>query len=500
MKRTALLFILALLLCACQPTPEQEFVISKADVTEEEVLLKTAEPVERIDSESHETLAERLGAPAHWTEEEFSAKIPFDATLTVHIDADVHVPDAERIGVYTVTFDVPFSETQQKGLLLKFLGEQETPFQVDKKGNGSRKWQIEDQIRYFQHQLETYQQADDAEMREVMTRQTEEQLEMTMKRYREAPEDWEHIAWNGSVLSGNGTDAGSMTLYSSTEQPAHYRWMNFSAYSLEYRDETLPLTENWMDFRSPEKNVRSAVRSEPTTDAERAAAALALETVNGLGIGTFTLKSVSQGMDGFDGLETGAAESGYWVRLWLTKNLLPIYCFQAWHGDDPARERAEKAGYLEERDYNVYTPEQVTAAVGVRDGKIAYLDLSGLHHETGCVNDNVQLLPFAKIAQIFKDQIAYHYFVGGDDPSSDGDAGTQLHITDVYLSMMRVRKKDSPNEFYLLPVWDFGFYVEDKFRGFVAERGMDLKNTFCSYSTLTINAVDGTIIDRNTGY
>lgn len=498
-KRLAILFAM-ILLCACVPTPEEEFVISKADVDTEEVLLKTAEPVDSNSGKSHETLMERLGAPSHWTEEAFTAKIPFDATLTVNIDAEVHVPDVERIGVYTVTFDVPFSEAQQKGLILKLLGERETPFQVDRKGKGVRKWQIEDQIRYLKQQLESYQQADDAEIREVMTAQTHEQLDKLIERYREAPDDWEHVAWNGSVLSGNGTDAGSMTLYTSTEQSAHYRWMTVSAYSLEYRDETLPLTENWKDFSVPETDERSAGFCKPKTDAERAAVEQALETVNALGLGTFTVKSISQGMDGFDGIDTGAAENGYWVRLWLTKNALPIYCFASWHGEDPARERAEKAGYLEERDYSVYMPEQVTAAVGVRDGKLAYLYLSGLHHETGCINENVQLLPFAEIAKIFKDQIAYHYFVGGDDPSTDGDAETQLHITDVYLSMMRVRKKDSPNEFYLLPVWDFGFYIEDKFRGSVAERGMDLKNSFCSYSTLTINAIDGTIIDRNVGY
>ena len=310
MKRMILILLSLALLAACVPTPEHEFVVSKADVAEEQVLLKTAEPVGQTDGEPHETLAERLGAPAHWTEEAFSARIPFDATLTVHIDADVHVPDADRIGVYTVTFDVPFTETQQKGLILKFLGEQETPFRVDKKGASSRKWQIEDWIRYLQYQLESYQQSDDAEMREVMTAQTQEQLSQTMERYQKAPEDWEHAAWNGSVLSGNGTEAGWLTLYTSTEQPAHYRWMTVSAYSLEYRDETLPLTENEMDFRAPETNGRSAGSCEPKTDAERAAAALALETVNGLGIGSFTVKSVSQGMDGFDGVETGPAVLG----------------------------------------------------------------------------------------------------------------------------------------------------------------------------------------------
>ena len=497
MKRLFAWLLILLMLAACQPTPEEEFVKNKSDGKLEESLTVTAAPADG--SKSRTTLAERLGAPDRWTEEAFSAKIPFNSTLTVHIDADVHIPDVERVGVYTVTFDVPFSESQQKALILKYLGDRESPFRVQEEGKKQRKWEIEEWIQYLQGQLEAYQKADDAEMREVMTAQTQEQLSQSMERYREAPDDWEHLDWDGKCLSGNGKEAGWITLYASTDQPAHYRRITFDAYGMDFRDETLVMSENEEDYRIPGKSERSAVQFEPETEAERKAAELAESTVNALGVGTFTVKSVSQGMNGFIG-STQKAENGYLVQLWMTKDGLPIYHFSAWHGDDPARERAEKAGYLEESDYSVFMPEQVHATVGVRDGRIASINVQGLHHETGCINSNAQLLPFDTIVKIFKDQIVYCYFVGSDDAKDDRDWDEHLYITDVYLSMMRVRKKDAPNEFYLLPVWDFGFRHENIWDRNVAEAGGPETHDMSMYSTLTINAIDGTIIDRNLGY
>ena len=57
------------------------------------------------------------------------------------------------------------------------------------------------------------------------------------------------------------------------------------------------------------------------------------------------------------------------------------------------------------------------------------------------------------------------------------------------------------DERYLLPVWDFSFYRESKWTYYPDEATRERLRDFSrSYSTLTINAVDGSIIDRNVGY
>ena len=115
------------------------------------------------------------------------------------------------------------------------------------------------------------------------------------------------------------------------------------------------------------------------------------------------------------------------------------------------------------------------------------------------MNENVKLLSFSEISKIFCEQIGYHYYTGDPNNPNSGN-GEHLYITDVYLSMMRVRKKDSVDEFYVLPVWDFVGYMEYDKYPFTNEELEQEKDSCRCLSFLTINAIDGTIIDRNVGY
>ena len=509
MKRLAVMFLSLALLLACVPTPDHEFVIGKQDADIDAVLLQTAAPVTgetvgnpneepggETESVPHVTLAERLGAPAHYTEEEFSRKVPFD-TLKVQIDADVHVPDTEKVGVYTATFDVPFSETQQKALILRYLGE-ERPFKVNiKDGQYWRKWQIQEQIEYHQKKLQRDDAIEDSDLRKIMLEADNRGLQSAMEQYRNAPEDWEHLEWDGSLAKGRGEKATYITLYANTDQPAHYKRVAFSAYSFEYGDETQPVCE--MNTNST-VNYRDAVTIEPQTDAERAAVSLAEEELKRLNVGTFCTKSVQPSGDSdWQASDVDYPATGLLVQLWYTVDGLPFYDFQSWHGSDDLMNYVEETGMEPEQDYSVYIPGQYRACVGVRDGKVASISIDGMHSVAGCVNDNVQMLSFDKIIETFKEQIGYHYYTGDwEDP--DSGKGETLVITDIRLSMMRVRKKDSPEEFYLLPVWDFLGYM---LHPYWPREGEDLerhKQWADSLSFLTINAVDGTIIDRNKGY
>ncbi|MBQ6078105.1 MAG: hypothetical protein IJK88_08385, partial [Clostridia bacterium] len=79
----------------------------------------------------------------------------------------------------------------------------------------------------------------------------------------------------------------------------------------------------------------------------------------------------------------------------------------------------------------------------------------------------------------------------------------RMTVTGVRLSYARVNKKDS-SDFYLLPVWDFLGYVDllnwsdDPAENDAVNRGRRAGQWYSSF--LTVNAVDGSIIDRNKGY
>ena len=247
MKRKIMVFLLLALLLACVPTPDHEYVVNKKDADTDTAILQTAPPFDPDGGEAHVTLAERLDAPAHWTEETFDVRVPYD-TLTVCIDADVHVPDTERVGVYTVTFDVVFSETQQKALILKYLGE-ERPFLVDRNsGNYWRKWEIEEEIVMHQKELEWYDTLEDEEMRKLVLQQGNEQLQQAMESYKTAAEDWKHLDWDGTLSTGRGEYANYLSLYANTDQPAHYKHLEIGACSFSWDDESQPTYEAQKDM------------------------------------------------------------------------------------------------------------------------------------------------------------------------------------------------------------------------------------------------------------
>lgn len=106
------------------------------------------------------------------------------------------------------------------------------------------------------------------------------------------------------------------------------------------------------------------------------------------------------------------------------------------------------------------------------------------------VNQNVALLPWEdikeKAIQQFRIKDIGQYISGVDQEK------LSLKIDKITLGMMHIEKKDNQNEFMYIPVWDFfgnHIYKGDGYSPF--ER---------AYSILTINAIDGSIIDRGLGY
>lgn len=137
-------------------------------------------------------------------------------------------------------------------------------------------------------------------------------------------------------------------------------------------------------------------------------------------------------------------------------------------------------------------------------------------------NPDVTLLAFEEIAQRATAQIGQFWAYNAIEAKShDGedmsDPGCTAKITKVELGLMRVAKADS-DEFYYIPVWNFFtdlehtddywertgkelFSWED--HDFVDENG-NSTDKICSYpqawGAVTINALDGSVIDRDLGY
>lgn len=95
--------------------------------------------------------------------------------------------------------------------------------------------------------------------------------------------------------------------------------------------------------------------------------------------------------------------------------------------------------------------------------------------------ENTKLMPFNDIQAIFSTMIllTHAQYVN-----------LTLNIDDVRLGMMRIQDKNGPETGLIVPVWDFF--------GTMTLGGHELPKERISY--LTINAIDGSIIDRMQGY
>lgn len=103
------------------------------------------------------------------------------------------------------------------------------------------------------------------------------------------------------------------------------------------------------------------------------------------------------------------------------------------------------------------------------------------------------LLPFAEIQNIFEEMIIKKY----QDWIEDGDdIKMEFQIGEVRLGYMRVRDKENAQEAAMVPVWDF--MGTQKIIYDSGEYFYDENSVFSS--PITINALDGTIVDRNLGY
>ncbi len=98
------------------------------------------------------------------------------------------------------------------------------------------------------------------------------------------------------------------------------------------------------------------------------------------------------------------------------------------------------------------------------------------------------MLPFDQIKKIFENMILTKYGASGTEEAESAS----INITGIRLGLARVTEQNNNAYGLLVPAWDF-FGVYDTGNGYpIGYDGFE--------SLLTINAVDGSIIDRQIGY
>ena len=490
--------IALLFLVACVPTPSEEVVVGKAEGRLEN-LIAESHPVEVYAVESapqdsaapvpteagtvpnepaptvsdadgelpaENTLRAALGAPGH-TADAVSGKV-YGGTLNVNIDAEVEVPNVAAVPVYTVRVKT-FTPEERERITKRLLGEGPYyKFNPDLSRKVAEKRAIE----------ETTQKIADCDNRiygenydyESARWMHEQNLQQYLKSYAELPEPGPMEPWAGSFDSEKTAIAD-----------AENRYLAFSDGSMWLHDQA---------FSSP----HSFGGHPAETPEQQAAMDIAEKTLNEVMGETFTAATITYDKDLFmKNLGLSAQDfppSEYSVGLLRTAAGIPCYPYSAYHGSDTA---LEAAGVSQDYDDPVL-PEQVE--VLVRDGEMVALNWYNAIEFVRTENENVALLPFEQILDIFKKQIFRSIYL---DKAENGEWTETMVIERICLSYMKVRKKDAPTERYLLPVWDFMGYTYNEALD-DASQMLGHKVWFSGQSLLTINAIDGSIIDREAGY
>ena len=473
MKRGISVLVLAAImaLAGCQTTPEAEVVRAKNG----QALL------EKASAETEGTLAERVDAPERYQ----GAASNAEGTLQVTIDGAVTVPEAERVPIYRVT---PGAFTQEQADTLMAELVRTTLYAPSRE---MTKDEIMERLLQAKRELadSTEEEKDavlytvDENGEESAVRWEESMrglIDSLAREYETAPETeqmtpvsgrFEPDDGGGESIEGQGSsqDIGFEKLWISNDTEAGSCWARYhrgqadNSFSWNYEDpETIRIFHPDFDPRS--------IPDIAVTKEEAVATGTAL--ADKLGVPGLTLWSVGKQYDeGWE--EVGRPAPCCWtLRFIRTVGGVPVT-----YASNRMMDAQNGDSYASPWPYEALT-------MYIDDGGVVGLDWQSPYSVGEELTEDAALLPFSEIMDIFEKM----YVVANDGRTMD------VTVNDIRLGYVRVLRQDREGEAMLVPAWDFF--------GTTVNREWDepYNDTIPGWSLLTINAVDGTIIDRGRGF
>ncbi len=490
MKRLFVLLLALMLLAACQPTPEEEFVVNKGDDTVEQ---KLNEP----QGDAQKGVG-RQSFPDRWDEEPLKES----EHLVVRAHADVRT---KADGLYPVyrTRETEITADTVENIAVKFL-DKPTSSSESLMTKKDYEWQLQhfldERARYDEWvaagKPDDWNNVDEYEW-------TPEEIEKEMNRYREriknAPDSLTSQAVNDySGLQENKTLA--FTLASGGDASICFE-KGFYVITKGCRDfPNLYSVYNYQEDLEW-KEGRYALWLEPDISYEDAKS-ICLSEAERLGFAGFSIAG-SYEATLFESKSPNKAVTGGW-------------CFglkRDFDGYPLLASRVEATQVLEYDsgdDYivnKVIPPEKLLMFV-TKDG-LQMIRYDGPKDVSGLVNANVELLPFdeikGRIANALITCFPYEMIQQCTQDYEDNWPRLELEIYDVMLSTFTLRVKDS-SDFYEMPCWivsyDWCFPVngEASWEYLKSTRNQELNDPNTGHDVLVINSVDGSIVRPDYGY
>lgn len=466
MKRLIVVLILiffCMVLLGCQVTPDKSVVVQK----DMEQMIDTAVGNNQLDCESTE--ASMTVIPERYTTEPLHNA---QGTLTVNIDAEVFAPTMD--GMTTARVAKHLFTEEEAAKLVNVLFEGQQTYSGDAL---LTKQHYQDRILQIKAQLA-------AETDE----QNKQGLTQSIQKYQSAinnlPEGEGFVEAFPEFLDSNGADTmflvsdGSNGLYrtftmSNRMQINQYK-LNYSCCEGNYLDSGFNFYDETIatELRhgreaggNPEQIANpqiSAEQAKVQTDA----------LIAKLDIGDFTCRRCDLKFGRFDSEWFKAYELVYMRQIGgVPFTYINIDCDGAI--DDG------KGGFIEGWAY-----EKLSFLVD--DSGIIYMSWTNPYDVTEILTEDSVLLPFNQVMETFEKMIVV--------TNADSQANTTYDIDRITLGLARITDTQTREQGLVIPVWDFfgTLTVEDGEKTFLGDNPTETR--------LTINAIDGSIIDRGLGY
>lgn len=159
----------------------------------------------------------------------------------------------------------------------------------------------------------------------------------------------------------------------------------------------------------------------------------------------------------------------------------------------PVTSEMNYGGNLESMESTQETWAYEKVEILVNQEGLQYVQILNLYQVGEKQVENVEMKPFSEIAKIFEQMIQIQNADMGEDRT------VNLQIDRVTLGYMRVYDPGADSASgILVPVWDF--FGTETGKTTIEGETMDISVCQPDYSFLTINAADGTVINRSLGY
>ncbi len=465
----------ALVLAGCQQTPEEPVVINKNT----EQLIDTA-----LKNEGKRTLTQMLSAP----DKLILSVSDASGSVSVNADADILVPDAE--GVTTTRIRKrSFTQTEADGILSFFAGDRDFNNRYEAGYD-----EMTEQLLHFKAMLA---QESDPEKRA--------QLEQSITKFESAgitvPDEPEAVLpasrtfepreEGGERIVGYFSDGEDKCFLSIINNIAENE--NTVLYTREHNGYAISEGTYWyaQQFDSVDKIGLDpeTVGATPLSLSPEEAKATAADALSALGISNMTLAVCEEVWGGTTlkgGVEVMQGRHAYMLKYVRVVGGIPVTYTEA----SPDGDYVDNENTPNEKVIAGWPYEEIHFVID--DTGIAEFVWQSPYELLETVTTHSAVKPFDQISDVFSKMLLITNAWPGQNTA------LTFNISRAQLGLMRIMEKDKPDTALLIPVWDFFGDVVHRISADGGEQPYTYHDAYTSW--LTINAIDGSVIDRGLGY